>query len=217
MNGIHDMGGMHGFGPVRPEAGEPLFHAPWEARVLAMTLAMGGWGEWNIDASRHARERIPPRQYLESSYYERWLAGLITLMLEHGLVTETELASGRAQGPRLTPAVTPDRVPGVLDRGGPSARSEGQPAGLAVGQHVRARNINPETHTRLPRYARGKTGVIERDHGIHVFADSNAHFKGEQPQHLYNVRFEAADLWGESAAFRGAVHLDLWESHLESV
>jgi len=217
MNGVHDMGGMHGFGPVRPEADEPLFHAPWEARVLAMTLAMGGWGRWNIDASRHARERIPPARYLESSYYERWLAGLVTLMLEHGLVTEAELATGKPGAAALTPAVTAAEVPAILDRGGPCVRAEGRPPGLAVGRRVRACNINPETHTRLPRYVRGKTGVIERDHGVHVFADSNAHFHGEQPQHLYNVRFEAVELWGESAAFRGAVHLDLWESHLEGV
>lgn len=217
MNGVHDMGGMHGFGPVLPEADEPLFHAPWEARVLAMTLAMAGWGKWNIDASRHARERIPPGEYLAAGYYERWLAGLQALMLEHGLVGEGELADGVARGPRLAPPVTAEQVPAILERGGPCTREGGGPAAFGIGQQVRARNIHPEGHTRLPRYARGRTGVIARDHGVHVFADANAHFLGEQPQHLYNVRFEAAELWGRSAAFRGAVHLDLWESHLESV
>ncbi|MGA8260773.1 MAG: nitrile hydratase subunit beta, partial [Arenicellales bacterium] len=191
MNGVHDMGGMHGFGPVRPEIDEPVFHATWEARVLAMVLAMGAFRKWNIDARRHGRERIPPVRYLASSYYERWLAGLETLMVEHGLVTERELRTGVAEGEKGRPAVTADEVVPILETGGPCSRDEGKRAGFSVGQPVRARNIHPEAHTRLPRYARGKRGVILRDHGIYVFADSNAHFRGEQPQHLYNVRFEA--------------------------
>ena len=217
MNGVHDMGGMHGFGPVRPESDEPVFHAPWEARVLAMTIAMGAFGRWNIDARRHGRERIPPVQYLAASYYERWLAGLEMLMLEHGLVTESELRTGVAEGAKQTPAVTADEVVSILETGKPCSRGEGRAAGFSVGQSVRARNIHPRGHTRLPRYARGKRGVILRDHGIYVFADSNAHFQGERSQHLYNVRFDARELWGESAAFRGAVHLDLWEDHLEGL
>ncbi len=215
MNGVHDMGGMHGFGPIRPETDEPLFHAPWEARMLAITLAMGSWGKWNIDASRHARERIPPAQYLNASYYERWLAGLERLMLEHGLVSATELVTGQPEGPKHTPPVTADNVPAILDKGGPSARAQGRDAGFALGQPVRAKNLHPSGHTRLPRYVRGKTGIIVLDHGIHVFADANAHFAGEHAQHLYNVRFEATELWGATACFRGAVHIDLWEDHLE--
>lgn len=218
MNGVHDMGGMHGFGPVRPEANEPIFHHRWEARMLALTLAMGAWGKWNLDVSRFARERTPPADYLRYSYYERWYAGLVRLMQETGLVSAAELASGRpAPGSaRATPPVRAAAVPAILDRGGPTERAEGRPARFRVGQRVRARNINPEGHTRLPRYARGKAGVIVRDHGIHVFADSNALRKGEDPQHLYAVRFDAADLWGADARFRGGVHIDLWDSHLDA-
>lgn len=217
MNGVHDMGGMHGFGPVVPEADEPLFHHDWEARALAITLAMAGWKRWNLDVSRHARERSDPADYLRNSYYERWINGLGRLMVEQGLLTEREWATMQPDpaAPRQTPPIRPQDVPALLDRGGPTARSEGQPAGFAVGQRVRARNINPAGHTRLPRYVRGHVGTIMLDHGPHVFADDHAHFRGENPQHLYNVRFEAAELWGADAAFRGDVRVDLWESHLE--
>lgn len=217
MNGIHDMGGMHGFGPVEPEADEPLFHAPWESRVLAMTLAMAGWGRWNIDASRFARESAPPELYLRSSYYERWLEGLCKLMVERGLLTEEELAKGHpAPGTeKATPPVAAERVPTILRSGGPTERSlEAQPR-YRIGERVRTRNIHPEGHTRLPRYARGKTGEIAMLHGGHVFPDSNARFAGEAPQPLYSVSFDAKELWGPEAAFDGAVHIDLWESYLE--
>ncbi|MBX3453923.1 nitrile hydratase subunit beta [Ferrovibrio sp.] len=222
MNGIHDMGGMDGFGPVKPEADEPLFHADWEKRALAITLATGSLGQWNIDASRHARELTPPALYLNSSYYERWMSGLERLLVQRGLLTEAELQSGEPNGQApimapIKPAVTADQVPAILARGGPTTRSEGKPAGLRIGQRVRAININPAGHTRLPRYLRGKTGVVMMDHGLHVFADSNAHFKGEQPQHLYNVVFEADEVWGADARFKGTVRADLWEAHLEAV
>lgn len=217
MNGIHDMGGMHGLGPLEVEANEPLFHAPWEARALALTLAMGGWGKWNIDASRHARERIPARSYLDMSYYERWIEGLVTLMLEQGLVSPEELASGRADpaAPKAVPPITADQVPEILRSGGPATRDLAIEPGFRIGQRVRARVAHPEGHTRLPRYARGKCGIVERDHGVHVFADSNAHFQGERPQHLYSVRFAARELWGPQAAPRDSVFIDLWEAHLE--
>ena len=217
MNGIHDMGGMHGMGPIEPEKDEPLFHAPWEARALALTLATAGWRKWNIDASRHARERIPAADYLRFSYYEKWIAGLCDLMLHHGLVTRAELDSGRpaAGSPRATPPLDAARVPVVLGKGDPASREVDVAPRFAPGDAVRARNMHPEGHTRLPRYARGRTGVILHHHGAHVWPDSNAHFRGEDPQHLYTVRFAARELWGAAAPASDFVHIDLWEPYLE--
>jgi nitrile hydratase len=206
VNGVHDMGGMEGLGPLDIEPDEPVFHAPWEARVLALTLAVGAWGRWNIDASRHARERIPGPDYLAMTYYEKWLAGLTRLIEESGLVAGDEV-----RAPRLTAA----DVPAALARGGPASRDVAGPGRFEVGDKVRARNLNPPGHTRLPRYARGHVGLIERDHGVHVLPDSNAHFLGEAPERLYGVRFTAAELWGEGAAGRDSVHLDLWDSYLD--
>lgn len=217
MNGIHDMGGMHGMGPIEYERNEPIFHAPWEARALALTLAMGAFGKWNIDASRHARELIPPADYLRMSYYEKWLEGLVELSVEHGLVTRGELATGRVApgSPKAKPPLTADVVAKVIAKGGPAKRDLPIAPRYRVGQQVRARNIHPSGHTRLPRYARGKLGTIERDHGVYVFADSNAHFRGEAPQHLYSVRFAASELWGAQASSSDAVNIDLWDDHLE--
>ena len=218
MNGVHDMGGMAGLGPIAPEVGEPLFHEPWEARALALTLAAGAWRRWNLDASRHARELIPGPDYLRMSYYERWTAGLVTLMTEAGLITAGELAAGRPDpdAPRATPPLDADAARAMIRRGGGALRQSDAPPRFAVGDQVRARNIHPAGHTRLPRYARGRRGRITRDHGAHVFPDANAHGQGEQPRRLYQVCFEADELWGEAAGWRGAVHIDLWEPYLEA-
>jgi len=217
VNGVHDMGGMHGLGLIAPEADEPLFHEAWEARVLALTLAAGAWGRWNIDVSRHRRESIPGPEYLRMSYYEKWATALASLLEEAGLVSAEELATGRpaAGAAKAAPPLTAERVSTVLASGGPSSRQTGAVARFALGDAVRARNLNPTGHTRLPRYARGHRGVISRLHGSHVFPDANAHGLGERPQPLYQVRFEARELWGEAAAFRGSVFLDLWEDYLE--
>lgn len=219
MNGVHDMGGMHGMGPIAPEANEPVFHEPWEARVFALNRVTAVLGKWNIDASRHARERIPPADYLRMSYYEKWLAGLVMLVEETGLATRAELESGRAAAGtgKATPQISAEEVARVLAERGWFARPVNQPPRFAVGQAVRARKINPAGHTRLPRYARGNSGTIDRIHGAHVFPDSNAHFRGEQPQHLYSVRFSARELWGETAGPRDAIYIDLWEGYLEPV
>ena len=206
MNGVHDMGGMHGLGPVAPDPAEPLFHAEWERRVLAMTLAMGAWGRWNIDASRHARESIQGDRYLAMTYYERWFEGLTKLIAASGLADETAPAGS---------PLTPDRVSVVTKHRSPYTRPETTPAAFAVGDRVRAKTINPLGHTRLPRYARGRVGVIASDHGVHVFPDSNAHGKGEDPRRLYGVRFTARELWGEAASDRDTVSLDLWEPYLD--
>jgi nitrile hydratase len=215
MNGVHDMGGMHGFGAVAPEAGEPVFHERWEARALALTLAAGAWGRWTLDASRYARERIPPADYLHMSYYEKWIAGLSTLLVEARLVTREEIANGRAAAgaAKSTPPLKADRVPASLAHGGATERTVLVEPIYSPGMTVRAHNINPVGHTRLPRYARGRVGTVTRHHGAHVFPDSNAHGLGEQPQHLYQVRFEGRELWGETN--NSAVYIDLWESYLE--
>lgn len=218
MNGVHDMGGMHGMGPLQPEHDEPAFHARWEARAFALVRAMGAFGRWNIDASRHQRELIPPAEQLRMSYYERWLTGLTQLLLKHGFISPEELASGKAArgGAKQTPALAARMVPAFIAKGSPSSRESGRPPRLRAGQGVRARNINPTGHTRLPRYVRGKLGTIDRVHGVFVFPDTNAHFQGETPQHLYSVRFEAQELWGGDSVNRGAVYVDLWEDYLDA-
>jgi nitrile hydratase subunit beta len=217
MNGVHDMGGMHGLGPIALEADEPVFHARWEARALALVLAAGAWGRWTIDATRHERERIPGPEYLRMSYYEKWIAGLEGLLVKTDLVTREEIASGRpaAGTHKPAPPLTADKVMRVLASGSPVAREATRAPKFAPGERVRARNINPVGHTRLPRYARGHLGAITRFHGAHVFPDANAHGLGEQPQPLYQVRFEARELWGEDSRGKSAVYLDLWEDYLE--
>ena len=217
MNSVHDMGGMHGMGPIEYEKNEPVFHAPWEARALALTIAMSAWRKWNIDASRHARERIPAADYLRMSYYEKWLAGLVTLVQETGLVAPAELESGRPAlgSAKAMPPLRAEQVPAKLAKSVPYSRDVAVEARFKAGDRVRARNIHPIGHTRLPRYARGRLGTIARDHGVHVFPDSNAHFRGEKPQHLYSVRFTARELWGHEASPRDAVFIDLWDDHLE--
>ena len=213
MNGIHDMGGMHGFGPIAYERDEPVFHAPWEARVLALNLAMGAWRKWNIDAGRHEIEIIPPAAYLRMSYYEKWLERLVTISIKCRLVTAAEVASG-VPAAKATPALHAAQVTPMLGRGAPANRDVPAAPRFKAGDSVRTRNFQPAGHTRLPRYARAKRGTIVRDHGVHVFPDTNAHFRGEEPQHLYGVRFAAAELWGEGASPRDFIHLDLWEAYL---
>lgn len=217
MNSVHDMGGMHGLGPIVREADEPVFHASWEGRALALTIACGALGCWTLDASRHQRELIPGPAYLTMNYYEKWIAGLTELLIRADLVSQEEIDAGRsARGsPKTTPPLTAERVAAALARPRASRREIDAEPRFAIGQPVRARNINPVGHTRLARYVRGHEGVITAHHGAHVFPDTNAHDLGEQPRHLYQVRFEAPELWGDLADRRGAVYLDLWEPYLE--
>ena len=219
MNGPQDLGGAHGFWPVAPQPDEPLLPAGWERRAFALTLAIGATGAWNIDMSRHARERIPPAEYLSSSYYEIWLKGVERLLVERGLVTPEELQAGRALQP---PAALPRRptaeaVQAILAKGAPTERQAASPALFEVGDPVRAKEMNPAGHTRLPRYARGKTGRIDRVHGAHVFPDSNAHGAGEDPRWLYSVSFDAREIWGREGRPGDLISLDLWEPYLEPV
>lgn len=217
MNGAQDMGGQMGFGPVVHEKNEPLFHGDWEARVLAMTLATGAMGQWNIDISRHARESIPPADYLTKSYYEIWLAGLEKLLAERDLVTTDEMTAGKMLIPAkpVTRILKAEDVANTLARGGPASRPGTQPAGFMVGDEIRTKVMHPESHTRLPRYARGVKGVIERVHGTHVFADSNAAGDGEDPQWLYSVAFKGTDVWGPDSDPALTLRIDLWEPYLE--
>jgi len=217
VNGAADLGGMMGFGPVVGEPEDEYFHADWERRALAITLAVGAVGAWSIDASRHAREGLPPAEYLSSTYYEIWIKALERLLLDAGLVEADELAQRRS----LRPGVPVNRtlsttaVPAVLAAGTRYDRPVDVPARFAVGDRVRSRNMHPTGHTRLPRYARGKVGVIERVHGAHVLPDTNAHGAGEHPQWLYAVLFEARELWGDTAEAGLTITIDAWESYLE--
>jgi len=217
MNGVHDLGGMQDMGPIQYEKNEPVFHERWEARVFAMNLAAGAWGKWNIDAARHQLELIPPAEYLRMSYYERWFAGLVEKLVKSGLVTRAEVESGSpAPGsPKQIPPLTAEKVAPRFAKGAPTSRDVPVVARFKKGQQVRARNIHPTGHTRLPRYARGKLGTVDCDHGIFVLPDTNAHFLGEKPQHVYSVRFAARELWGQQAAPHDSVYLDLWDDYLE--
>lgn len=194
-----------GFGPVPIETNEPLFHAPWEARALGLTLCAGALGHWGIDESRHARESLPPATYLGSSYYEIWVRALEVLLARHGL------PGTDSPHPRR---LTADRVPAVLTTGTDYTRPLPHPPRFAPGDRVRARNIHPRGHTRLPRYVRGQTGVIEADHGGFILPDAAAH--GQQGAgRLYTVVFDGADLWGPDAEPGTQVSVDAWESYLD--
>jgi nitrile hydratase beta subunit len=217
MNGGQDLGGTHGHGPVHPEPNEPVFHDDWEKRAFALTLAMARPGGWNIDMSRYARENRAPQDYLSMSYYQLWFYALETMLKERDLVDDDEIAAGHALHPvkPLTRVLTPDDVLKVLHRGGPTERETDTAAKFKTGDTVRARNINPVTHTRLPRYVRGRIGTIERVIGCHVFPDSNASGAGENPQWLYTVRFDGPELWGADADPSVTVSVDAWEPYLE--
>jgi nitrile hydratase subunit beta len=205
MNGPHDLGGAMGFGPVRIERDEPLFHAPWEARALGLTLCAGALGHWGIDESRHARESLPPAVYLSSSYYEIWIRALEVLLARHGL------PGPDSPHPRRLDAA---RVPAVLAAGTDYTRPLAAPPRFAPGDRVRARNIHPRGHTRLPRYVRGHVGVVEADHGGFVLPDASAH-GGTEAGRLYTVVFDGRELWGEHAEPGTQVSVDAWESYLD--
>jgi nitrile hydratase len=192
-----------------------VFHAEWERRVHALVIASPTRG--NIDAGRHQRELIPGPEYLRMSYYEKWLTGLCEMLVKDGVVTPEELASGRADpaAPKATPRLAPAMVTPALTRRGSYQREAAAQPAFQVGDAVRALNIHPRGHTRLPRYVRGRTGVVERWHGAHVFPDVHAHGGAEDPRHLYTVRFAARELWGPDASGRDSVSLDLWEPYLE--
>jgi nitrile hydratase len=193
---------MHGFGRIPIETDEPIFHAAWEGRVLAMQNRGRRAGLFNLDEFRHAIERMPAARYLEASYYERWLTAIETLLVEKGVVTREELASGRAAGP----ASAPERSAG--DR--PPLRSR-----FAVGETVLTRNSHPAGHTRLPRYARGRRGVVRSVNGPFLLPDTNASLASRDWEPVYAVEFAAAELWGQDSRAGDSVCIDLWESYLK--
>ncbi len=223
MNGVHDMGGVAGFGPVAPDTDGPIFHADWERDVLAMTLAMGARGLWNLDESRSARESIPPKDYLSIGYYRIWLQALERLLEKYRICSAKELAQFMESGlvtdatvdcPK--PVLTADRVSAALAAGSPVTRKPVVPASFHVGQPVRVKLATHTGHTRSPQYIQGHLGEIYSVHGAHVFADSHACGAGENPQWLYNVRFSATELWGEGQSSARWIHVDCWEPYLES-
>lgn len=217
MNGPQDLGGQMGFGPVAPEKDEPIFHADWEKRALGVTLTAGAMGHWNIDESRHTRESMHPADYYSSTYYEIWIKALERLLAKHGFVTAAELVEGKV----LSGATTPKRVlksadvPALLAKGGPCNRPVASAAKFKAGDRVRTKNFNPTGHTRLPRYARGKIGVIDAVREGYVFPDTNAHGLGENPEWVYTVVFDGREIWGEGADPTLSVSIDAWESYLE--
>ncbi len=218
MNGVHDMGGMDGFGAIECLPNEPVFHAPWEGRVLALSRALGGLQEWTIDIGRYWIELLAPDVYLASSYYTRWLARLENLLVARDLVTKTELVAGHADGPGRPVkgrALTQADVSGILTPGS-FGRPATAPARFKIGDRVRAQNIHPRTHTRLPRYVRGHVGSIERVHGLHVFPDAVATSGTEDPQWLYTVTFEGATLWGPDSEPGLRISIDAFEPYLDA-
>jgi len=217
MNGVHDMGGMQDMGPVEAEPNEPVFHHPWEGRVFAMRRAMAAWGKWNIDATRYAVELVPPVDYLRLGYYERQLVAFLEMLVDHKFVTREELESGVpvAGAPVAKPALTVEKAKTLIAKGVLVKRDLPIAPRFHPGQKIRTLNLNPTTHTRLPRYARDKSGTIAGDHGVFVFPDTNATFLGEHPQHLYSVRFAARELWGQQASPSDSVYLDMWDAYLE--
>jgi nitrile hydratase subunit beta len=226
MNGAHDLGGMHGFGPVVVEPNEPVFHADWERRTFALNMAMGAWRRWNLDMGRYAREWMPPAEYLTTTYYEHWLFGLELLLEQKGLVDADELARVRRE-PNIVHlpggvvevkdgAMRREDVERLVVHRRRGARLDDPVAPrFKAGEAVMARNIHPVGHTRLPRYVRGRKGVIDRDHGVFIFPDTHAAGEGTQPQHVYSVRFEARELWGRDASPSDRVYVDLWDDYLD--
>ncbi len=219
MKGGQDLGGRHGLGQINPEpeSEEPVFHADWERRVFGLTLATGLLGQWNIDESRYARESQHPADYLSNSYYENWLKGLETLLLEKGLVSAAELKTMQASQAASMKLHAPDQdsAMAMLRAGGPTTMPTTEPAVFELGDHVRAKRIHTDGHSRLPAYVQGAQGIIEANYGSHVFPDKNA--KGERVgEILYRVRFSAEQLWGNKGD-TGEVLVDLWQPYLERV
>lgn len=217
MNGVHDMGGLQDMGLVQYENNEPVFHARWEGRIFAMTRSVRARGRWSLDTERHWLETMPAVDYLRMSYYERWIVRLEALLVKFGLVTAQEMKSGKAApgAVKAQPALTLETRSRWLSRGIASSHEPRVPPLFAVGQRVRARNMNPVGHTRLPRYARGKIGIVARDYGVYDFPDTKAHFQGVKRQHVYSVQYSARELWGDDASPRDSVYVQMWDDYLE--
>jgi len=219
MNGVHDMGGMDGFGKVEPEPNEPVFHHDWEGRVMAMERAMAAAGALNMDIKRYYREILPPDIYLTCTYYQKWFHGLEDLLIDKGFISASDVAAGHSESPAKPlehGKFTLNDVERVMARG-KFGREPSAPALFKPGDKVRARNMHPATHTRLPRYARGHVGVVERNLGCNVFPDTSAMEAGENPQWLYTVVFDGVELWGADSDPTVKVSIDAFEPYLEPV
>ena len=210
MNSIHDMGGMDGFGPIVTEADEPCFHNEWERRAFAITLAMGAAKLWNLDQARAARESLPMLCYLQAGYYGIWIEALEAMLKERGLLRAE--ANAGSLGLKV---LAPEAVRDALLKGAPTEREGSVKPRFKPGDAVRVRVMNPKSHTRCPRYLRGKQGIVDRYHGLHVYPDSHALTGEENPQALYTVLFNGHDLWGADGS-ADQVSADLWETYLDA-
>lgn len=225
MNGVHDLGGMHGLGRVDVEANEPVFHNPWEKVTFGILLATMGQGLYNLDEFRHGIEVMNPANYLTSSYYEHWLETMEKNLVEKGVIdrealearTQEFLKNPEAPVPRREDPELAGNLLQLVRGGASSSREVSAEPRFRAGDRVRTRNVHPPGHTRLPRYVRGKQGVVERVYDAFVLPDAHAHGEGENPEYVYCIRFDARELWGDSAEPREVVHVDLWESYLESL
>ena len=215
MNSIHDLGGMDNIGPLNIEQDEPVFHADWERKTFALTLAVLATGACPVDEIRHMSELIPPADYLRFKYYEKWLRGLEFMLLKKNLVTDEELESGRAEAAAGgLQAAAPETLQHIMNNRLPAFVDLDLEPKFKAGDAIIAKNINPPGHTRLPRYIRGKRGEVEMDHGVFLLPDANAHGEPERPQHVYGVRFSASELWGEDAPAGDSVHIDLFDDYM---
>ena len=220
MNSIHDLGGMDNFGPINVEQNEPVFHDDWERKILALTLGLLPAGYCNIDEMRRTTEHIDPAIYLQARYYQKWLLTLESILLEKDILTQEEIETGksiRTEGGDNRPAVPVEMMQYAMANPIPANAeldSNLKPK-YQVGEEILAKNINPYHHTRIPRYVRGKRGVIVQDHGVFLLADTNAHGGPEKPQHVYSVRFSACELWGEEANPRDSVCIDLHDDYMD--
>jgi len=216
MDGIHDLGGMEGFGPMPIEVNEPVFHHDWEGRVMGMRMLLGFWRKWPIDAGRHSVEQLPPADYLSMSYYEKWLASAVNLSVGAGLISRVEVATGRPDpgAEKVTPPVDAEGMLAAIPKGRPSQREVNTAPAFAIGDRVHTARHGHSGHTRLPGYMRDRVGAVELHHGAHVLPDVSATLAGEAPEHLYTVRFTARELWGPDADPNHSVTADLWESYL---
>ena len=218
MNSIVDLGGMHGFGPIVADEHDEPFSAEWERRILGVTFATLGAGLYNVDEIRRVTENIVPARYLAQSYFERWIEIAELLLMEKRVLAPEELKTGRAapNEAKRTPVVTREIADQIVRLGATSRVAEGSAPRFKPGDRVLARNIHPRHHTRLTRYVRGKPGIVEVDHGVFAFPDTNAHGAGPNPQHVYGVRFKARDLWGEAASAQDTLQIDLFDDYLKS-
>jgi nitrile hydratase len=218
MDGIHDMGGMQDWGSVRaPEPNEPVFHEDWEKKAFALALLSMRVSGTNLDAFRHAMDRLHPMDYMGDGYYGRWLRGAENLLTDSGIIAPGAVdarARNRMGDSVPEPEAPEPHKPDYAPTGPGSLRQVETKPRFAVGDHVRAADIHPKGHTRLPRFVRRRSGTVRKVQPAHLLPDTHAHFQGENPQHVYSVEFASRELWGEGAE-DFVINVDLYESYLE--